>query len=50
MYNQCESCKKQIKIASDCRLYSNDNITIHTLCRQCYGLRKEMKEENTKAF
>ncbi|MBD3164194.1 hypothetical protein GF323_03275 [Candidatus Woesearchaeota archaeon] len=41
MYNQCESCKKQIFRAADCRLYSNDGITIHTYCVGCYEQRKE---------
>jgi hypothetical protein len=44
MWNQCESCKKQIESASDCRLYSNDQNAIHALCRKCYEERMAMKK------
>jgi hypothetical protein len=45
MYNQCESCKKQISDASDCRLYTNDNDAIHTLCVACYEQRKAVEKQ-----
>ena len=40
MWNQCESCGKQIQTAEDCRLTTNDGETIHTYCLSCHGGRE----------
>ena len=43
MYDKCESCGKWIADASDCKLFSNDGITIHTYCKKCHENRVSNK-------
>ncbi len=45
MYNKCESCSKQITVAEDCRLTTNDGVSIHTYCRSCYNRHKETEKQ-----
>ncbi len=46
MYDKCESCGKWIEDASDCKLASNDGVTIHTYCKRCYGTRSELRTDS----
>ncbi len=41
MYDKCESCGKWIEDSNDCKLDSNDGITIKTFCKECYETRKK---------
>lgn len=45
MYNQCESCNKQITSTDDCKLTTNDGVTLHTYCKVCYDRGKETEKK-----
>ena len=43
MWDRCESCGRKINSAEECRLTTNDGVTIHTYCKECYEKSKQRR-------